>query len=77
MELSYLLFYSTVSVDDSSNTVICVYTYDWTNEADVMRVRKALRDLGFTRKLPYKSDADTYAGKYRATGHTRISKYYC
>ncbi len=61
---------------DPSRRVICVYTYDWRDEADVHRVRQALRELGFTWKLAYKADRDTLEGKYRHTGHTRISKYY-
>jgi hypothetical protein len=32
--------------------VICVYTYDSTDEADVRRVRAELRALGFTAKIP-------------------------
>lgn len=61
---------------DQNKKVICVYTYDWTNEYDVRRVREELRQLGVTRKIPYKADQDTMDGKYRKTGHTRISKYY-
>lgn len=56
--------------------VICVYTYDWADEKDVRRVRKELRKLGITRKIPYKADEDTLAGRYYARGHGRISKYY-
>ena len=56
--------------------VICVYTYDWTDEKDAKRVREELRKLGITNRIPYKSDEDTLSGKYRATGHTKISKYY-
>ncbi len=56
--------------------VICVYTYDWTDQADVRRIRAALRELGITRKSPYKTDEDTENRKYRVTGHTRISKYF-
>jgi hypothetical protein len=61
---------------DSNTKVICVYTYDWTDENDVRRVREELRKLGITNKIPYKADEDTLAGKYRVKGHTRISKYY-
>lgn len=61
---------------DSRERVICVYTYDWTDAEDVRRVRAELRKLGITRKIAYKSDEDTLAGKYQATGHTKISKYY-
>ena len=60
----------------SENHVICIYTYDWTDTADVMRIRDELRNLGITAKIPYKSDEDTMIGKYRVRGHTRISKYY-
>ena len=60
----------------STGKVICVYTYDWTDRKDVTRIRKELRKLGITNKIPYKSDKDTLSGKYQRTGHTRISKYY-
>jgi hypothetical protein len=60
----------------SGANVICVYTYDWTDEKDVKRVREELRKLGVVNKIPYKSDEDTLSGKYRVTGHTKISKYY-
>jgi len=42
-----------------------------------MRVREELRNLGFEKKLPYKSDDDTAAGLYAHTTTKRISKYYC
>ncbi|MBU2573155.1 MAG: DUF1917 domain-containing protein [Elusimicrobia bacterium] len=61
---------------DSTKKVICVYTYDWQDKEDVMRIRKELRAIGIVWKIPYKSDEDTDAGKYRIAGHTRISKYY-
>ncbi|MEM3565192.1 MAG: DUF1917 domain-containing protein [Candidatus Jordarchaeaceae archaeon] len=60
----------------SRQKVICVYTYDWTDEKDVKRIREELRKLGITNKIPYKADEDTLSGKYRKTGHGRISKYY-
>ena len=61
---------------NSSAKVICVYTYDWTERQDVMRIRKELRELGITWKIPYKGDKDTYAGKYAKRGNRSISKYY-
>jgi hypothetical protein len=60
----------------SGAKVICVYTYDWTDEKDVKRIREELRKLGIVNKIPYKSDEDTLSGKYQITGHTKISKYY-
>jgi hypothetical protein len=59
----------------SRQKVICVYTYDWRDEADVKRVREELRKIGITNKIPYKADEDTLSGKYRIAGHTKISKY--
>ena len=56
--------------------VICVYTHDVDDEADCLRVRAALRDLGVTWKIPYKTDADTIAGRYSKQGGARISKRY-
>ena len=61
---------------ESDKKVICVYTYDWTDEEDVVRVREELRKLGVTGKIPYKSDEDTLQGKYRISGDTKISKRY-
>ncbi|MGB6518695.1 MAG: putative phosphothreonine lyase domain-containing protein [Candidatus Cybelea sp.] len=56
--------------------VICVYTYDSDDVADCTRVREALRAVGVTWKIPYKIDADTYAGRYSRQGQARISKRY-
>ena len=61
---------------DPKKRVICVYTYDWSDESDVLRVREELRNLGVIHKVAYKSDEDTIKGKYNATGYKRISKYY-
>ena len=61
---------------DPKARVICVYTYDCTDEKDVMRVRAQLRSLGITAKIPYKADDDTFAGKYSKRGDKRISRYY-
>ena len=55
--------------------LICVYTYDVDDERDCSSVRQALRRLGVTWKIPYKTDADTYAGKYSMHG-VRVSKRY-
>ncbi|SFI36696.1 putative phosphothreonine lyase domain-containg protein [Nitrosomonas sp. Nm34] len=61
---------------NETQKVICVYSYDWTNKEDVMRIRNQLRHLGITWKIPYKSDDDTYSGKYANRGAKRISKYF-
>ncbi|CAL8475655.1 DUF1917 domain-containing protein (plasmid) [Caballeronia sp. S22] len=39
--------------------VICVYTQDWTDKQDLLRVREVLRSLGFVEELGYKRDVDT------------------
>ena len=39
--------------------VICVYTQDWTDQPELMRVREVLRSLGFGEELGYKRDIDT------------------
>jgi hypothetical protein len=61
---------------DPTAKVICVYTYDWTDQRDVRRIRQELRELGVTSRIPYKADEDTHAGKYQNRGNRRISKYY-
>lgn len=47
--------------------VICVYTRDWRDRADVMEVREVLRAAGFAERLRYKRDLDTYRGVERFT----------
>ena len=44
---------------DRDKYVICVYTYDSSDEEDVLRVRESLRDLGFDKPLHYKRDIET------------------
>jgi Basophilic leukemia-expressed protein Bles03 len=61
---------------DPTKRVICVYTYDSDDREDVLRVRQALRDLGFDRPMPYKTDKATLEGRYQVKGHQRISLYY-
>lgn len=39
--------------------VICIYTLDWSDHADLMTVRQILRAAGFTEELGYKRDIDT------------------
>ena len=61
---------------DPNTHVICVYTYDWADREDVMRIREELRKLGIVNRIPYKSDEDTLKGKYAKFGYKKISKYY-
>ncbi|MCC7554838.1 MAG: DUF1917 domain-containing protein [Methanoculleus marisnigri] len=49
-------------------SVIYVYTEDWADEADVMRVRERLRELGFTERIGYKRNIETYRGEYSEEG---------
>src|SRR5215469_15091336 len=56
--------------------VICVYTYDYTDVADVRRIRQVLRELGVTRRIPYKADEDTLAGRYSSNTSAPLSKFY-
>lgn len=44
--------------------VICVYTRDWTDKQDLLRIREVLRSLGFVEELGYKRDVDTENGIY-------------
>lgn len=54
--------------------VIYVFTADWADEADVMRVREKLKELGFVDRIGYKRNLDTYAGEYREKGK-RVTYY--
>ena len=54
--------------------VIYVYTKNWADETDVMRVREALRTLGFTERIGYKRNIETFAGEYAKKGK-RVTYY--
>jgi hypothetical protein len=54
--------------------VIYVYTKDWADEADVMRVREKLRSLGFSERIGYKRNIETFAGQYAKKGK-RVTYY--
>jgi hypothetical protein len=54
--------------------VIYVYTKDWAEEADVMRVREKLRELGFVDRIGYKRNIETFAGEYASKGK-RVTYY--
>ena len=56
---------------DPNTGVICVYTYDSEDVEDVMTIRESLRNLGFTRRLTYKTDQATREGRYGR----RVTKY--
>jgi hypothetical protein len=54
--------------------VIYVYTADWRDEAEVMRVRERLRELGFTERIGYKRNIETFRGEYSGKGK-RVTFY--
>jgi len=54
--------------------VIYVYTKDWADEADVMKVREKLRELGFVDRIGYKRNIETFAGEYAKKGK-RVTYY--
>ncbi|HUW85270.1 MAG TPA: putative phosphothreonine lyase domain-containing protein [Methanoregula sp.] len=54
--------------------VIYVYTINWADETDVMRVRETLRTLGFTERIGYKRNIETFAGEYAKKGK-RVTYY--
>lgn len=60
---------------NSDDHVICVYTKDHRNVADVMRVRAALREIGVIKKIPYKTNTATLNGSYAKNGK-KVSKFY-
>ena len=55
--------------------VLLVYTHDSGDEKDVMRIRAYLREMGFKRRAPYKTDAQTRAGIY-SDNSDGVAKYF-
>jgi hypothetical protein len=54
--------------------VIYVYTKNWADETDVMRVREKLREIGFCDRIGYKRNIETFAGEYAKKGK-RVTYY--
>ena len=50
---------------DGQNHVICVYTKDFTNRKQCLKVERKLRELGISENLRYKPDLYTHLGIYR------------
>lgn len=48
--------------------VIYVYTTDWEDEEDVMRIREMLRSFGIEQRIGYKRNIETYKGDYSENG---------
>ncbi|WAI00326.1 putative phosphothreonine lyase domain-containing protein [Methanogenium organophilum] len=48
--------------------VIYVFTSDWEDEEDVMRIREMLRNLGVTDRIGYKRNIETFQGEYSEKG---------
>ncbi len=61
---------------DKNMHVICVYSYDYTDKEDVLRIRQQLRTMGIVDKIPYKPDIATREGQYNKDGKKRVSVYY-
>lgn len=54
---------------------IIVYTYDWTDKEDVMRIRARLRQIGFENKLYYKTNEMSRKGIY-GEDEKKLAPYY-
>jgi hypothetical protein len=52
----------------STEHVICVYTYDFRDKANVGEALKGLREIGITGRLYYKTDQATLGGVYSKGG---------
>jgi Domain of unknown function (DUF1917) len=61
------------------NHVVCVYTSDWRDEADVLRVAARLHEIGAVKKmqLTYKPDLFTYGGVYEGKSPGDVAIYTC
>ena len=56
---------------------ICIYTADWHDRSDVLRVAKRLKEIDAVRRsvLMYKPDIETYAGLYAGNSPGNIAIY--
>ena len=63
------------SKQNKTDCVICIYTYDYSDEEDVFNVRAKLKQLGFTNKIYYKTDISTLEGNYSRNGNKKTWLY--
>jgi Domain of unknown function (DUF1917) len=61
---------------DPKKHVLCVYTANEDDAADVRRVRAALRELGVSWRIPYKSDPSGGTSQYEDAAGGPAAKYY-
>ncbi|MDO9539670.1 MAG: DUF1917 domain-containing protein [Methanocalculus sp.] len=54
--------------------VIYVYTGNWRDEEEVMRIREVIRTCGITDRIGYKRNLETFAGEYSSFGK-RVTYY--
>ena len=54
---------STAKDEHSDKKVIYVFTSNWEDVDDVMRVREKLKQLGFVDRIGYKRNIETYEGE--------------
>ncbi|GBN99834.1 hypothetical protein AVEN_22545-1 [Araneus ventricosus] len=60
----------------SRKGVICCYTPDYSDKQDVKRAADSIRNaVHYPMDMYYKTDVDTYAGKYSHFGDTAVSMY--
>jgi len=59
--------------------VICIYTQDWRERDDVLRVARVLHEVDAVRRLVlrYKPDIETYAGRYAGNAPGEVALYEC
>lgn len=68
--------YNPKAKNHSFERVICVNTYEANDKENIMKIRQELRNLGFIKKLPYKTDEMTRNGIYSSDTDEKISLYY-
>lgn len=61
------------SSKNNNSFVICIYTYDFNDKDDILRVRENLKLLGFNNVLKYKRDIETKKGIYGSKNENLIS----
>jgi hypothetical protein len=61
--------------EEPDSRVIEVYTYDFQDKKDVMRIRAKLKTLGFKDELHYKTEGDTVSGNYSGNVGHRVDKF--
>jgi hypothetical protein len=56
--------------------VLIIFTYDWQDATDTLRILEVVRNIGLTQQAYWKANEDTDTGRYSTNTDQPVSKYW-